>query len=175
MKFISTFLLFVLMLSCADKSEKKMIVFETSKPNSISTHKIVVDTLKSSYPVQIGNDKGLIKILGIKTYEGKKLTSSNFYISLNDIPKFTLYKQIDKNVLIDSNETVFLKDTVNYDYLNSALIKNMEFDFVRANTLYFNATLENPIVGKEIIGRFNLFYRTKKKGMVYGWITDDVK
>jgi hypothetical protein len=70
---------------------------------------------------------------------------------------------------------VLLKDTVNSDYLNSAIIKNVEFDFVRANTLYFNAILENPIDGKEIIGRFNLFYRTKKKGIVYGWITDEIK
>lgn len=35
--------------------------------------------------------------------------------------------------------------------------------------------MENPVEGKEILGRFNLLYQTKKKGKVYGWITDEIK
>lgn len=175
MKLTIKILILTLLVSCANKLENRLIDSEAKEHSSVATSEILVDTLNSSYPVQIGNDKGIIKVVGIRTYEDQKLMISDFVISLNGIPNFSISKRIDKSVLIDSNETVLLKDTVNSDYLNSAIIKNVEFDFVRANTLYFNAILENPIDRKEIIGRFNLFYRTKKKGIVYGWITDEIK
>lgn len=175
MKLFSKILIFVFLVSCSSKSENRLIDSENKEPKQVESNGIIVDTLKSSFPVQIGNDNGTVKVFGIRTYEDQKLTNSDFVISLNDVPNFSITRRIDKTVLIDSNETVLLKDTVNSDYLTSAIIKNVEFDFVRANTLYFNAILKNPIDGKEIIGRFNLFYRTKKKGIVYGWITDEIK
>ena len=144
-----------------------------SKP--IVSNQTIIDTIRTSFPVQIGNDKGLVKVVGIRTYRNEKLAGSNFVISLNNIPNFSITKRIDKSILIDSNETVLLKDTLNADFLKSAVIKTVEFDFVRSNTLYFNAVLENSLKAKEITGRFNLFYRTKKKGLIYGWVTDEIK
>lgn len=172
-----TLKIFVLafLVSCSNKSENNRIDSEIKESKPIESDKILTDTLDSSFPVQVGNDKGLVKVVGIRTYEGKKLTDSDFVISLNDITNYSISKKIDKSILIDSNTTVNYKDSVNSDYLNSAILKNVEFDFVRANTLYFNAILENAVDGKEIIGRFNLFYRTKKKGIVYGWFTDEIK
>lgn len=175
MKLPIKILILVFLASCSNNPENRLIESVGKELKPVASNEIIVDTLHSSFPVQIGNDNGSVNVVGIRTYENQQLTGSDFVISLNDIPSYSMIKRIDKTVLIDSNETVLLKDTVNSDYLNSAIIKNVEFDFVRANTLYFNAILENPIDGKEIIGRFNLFYRTKKKGMVYGWITDEIK
>ena len=163
------------MFSCSCKPENRLIDSVTKQIKPVESKKIMVDTLTSSFPLQIGNDKGFVKIVGIRTFEGQKLTKSDFIISLNEILNFSISKQLNKSILIDSNETVFFKDTVNTDYLNSAIIKNVKFNSVRANTLNFDAIFENSVDKKKIIGRFNLFYRTKKKGIVYGWITDEIK
>jgi hypothetical protein len=175
MKFTLIILILALVVSCKYQTEKKSIDSESKEQKIDKSNKIINDTINSSFPVRIGNDKGSVKIVGQRKYENKKLTTSNFVISLVDITNLSLSKRIDKSILIDQNKIIILKDTINSDYLDSAIIKNIEFDFVRANTLYFNAILENPIEGKEIIGRFNLFYRTKKKGTVYGWTTDEIK
>ncbi|WP_159038510.1 hypothetical protein [Brumimicrobium mesophilum] len=167
------FLLFYL-FSCSEKSENTLINSEALELNSIESNGIYLDTINSTYPLQIGNNKGFVKVFGVGTYKDQKLIKSDFLISLVNIPNFSISKKIDKAVIIDSNENLLLKDTVNYDYLDLAIIKNVEFKFVRANTLYFNAILENPIDGKIIRGSFNLFYRTKRKGEVYGWITDEI-
>ncbi len=170
---LKTFVLFFL-ISCFNKSENRIIEPEVKVSKSGASNKIITDTLNYSFPMGIGNDKGSVKVVGIRTYEDEKLASSYFIISLTDFKNYSVFKKIDKSILIDSNEIVLLKDTFNSDYLNLAIIKDVEFNFVRSNTLYFNAILENPIAKKEIIGRFSLFYRTKKKGIISGWITDEI-
>ena len=175
MKFTIIILLLTLVVSCKHKTENKLIDSVSKGQEIDNPNKIINDSVNSSFPVQIGNDKGSVTIVGYRKYEDNKLTTSSFIISLVDIAHISLSKKIVKSVLIDQNKTIMLKDTLNYDYLNSAIIKTIEFDFVRSNTLYFKAILENPIEGKEIIGRFNLFYRAKKKGKIYGWITDEIR
>lgn len=161
-------------ISCADHGKSKSTESEMNKSKTAEVNKVTSDTVTSSFPVQIGNDKGSVNVQGIRTFKGGKLTRSDFVISLADISNYSLVRDINKSDLIDSNGSVLLKDTIHSDYLNSAIIKEIEFDFVRANTLYFKAVLENSEKKKEIIGRFNLFYRTKKKGIIYGWITDEI-
>lgn len=163
------------LFSCSENGKNKSSVLELKESKVNESNKVTTDTMNSIFPVQIGNDKGSVNITGIRTFESGKLAKSGFVISLDEISDFSLVREIDKSVLIDSNGSVLLKDTINSDYLNSAVIKEIEFDFVRANTLYFKTVLENPAESKEITGRFNLFYRTKKKGIIYGWITDEVK
>ncbi len=163
------------MVSCSSKSENKLVDSDAEESKPVVAKQTISDTTRTSFPVQIGNDKGTVKIVGMRTFKNEKLAGSDFVISLNDIANSSITKRIDKGILIDSNETVFIKDTLNDDFLKSAVIKTIEFDFVRSNTLYFNAILENPLEAKEIFGRFNLFYRTKKKGLIYGWITDEIK
>lgn len=161
--------------SCSDNGKNKSMESELKESKVTELNKVTSDTLNSIFPVQIENDKGSVNITGIRTFKNGKLAESGFVISLVDISDFSLIRELDKSVLIDSNGTVLSKDTINSAYLNSAVIKEIEFDYVRANTLYFKTVLENPAESKEIIGRFNLFYRTKKKGNIYGWITDEVK
>jgi hypothetical protein len=175
MKLTVNILILIFLVSCSNKTENKVDESDTEEIKPVVSNQILSDSTRTSFPVQIGNDKGSVKIVGVRAFKDEELSSSDFIISLNDIANFSITKRIDKSVLIDSNETVLLKDSLKGDFLKSAIIKTIEFDFVRSNTLYFNAILENPLEGKEIIGRFNLFYRTKKKGVIYGWITDEIK
>lgn len=61
----------------------------------------------------------------------------------------------------------------------NSVIDKLKFRFVRGNTLYFDVELKNEIQQKKILGRFNLFYRTrggfKKKGKIYGFMIDEIQ
>ena len=174
MKYIISIAFILALAACANEENEKEGMATVIEEQSPEKNEIFRDTISSSFPVQIGNDKGLVQIVGERTFINKQLADSDFLVSLDEIQGFSISKYIDKEILIDSNKTVLLKDSINVDYLNGAIIKEVEFEFVRSNTLYFKVLFENPIDHKEIKGRFNLFYRTKKKGLVYGWITDEV-
>ncbi len=175
MKITLTSLLLFVFVACADNPNKKATDIKSNLSEDIAPSTTTIDTITSLFPIQIGNDQGEVKIVGMRTFENNKFTNSKFIIALNELQDFSISKEVNKTILIDSNKTVRLKDTIHSDYLNGAIIKTIEFDFVRSNTLYFKALLENPNAQKEILGRFNLFYRTNKKGKLYGWITDEIK
>ena len=174
MKYIIPILFFFTLTACANEENKKTGEAIVIEEKSSEKNELYRDTISSTFPVQIGNDVGLVQIVGERIFINEQLTDSDFLVSLGEIQDFSISKHLNKEILIDSNKTVLLKDSIKADYLNGAIIKEVEFEFVRSNTLYFKAVLENPIDHKEIKGRFNLFYRTKKKGLVYGWITDEV-
>ncbi len=148
-----------------------------TKPTLSKNHQITTsDSINSSTPIKTKNVSGIINILGKRVYKDQKITNSNFVISFTGIPpNLTFSKQIDKDILINKNQFVILKDSSKYDYLNTSIIKKIEFDFIRSKTLYFKTTLENPGKKKLIIGRFNIMYNVKRKGFVFGWITHKIK
>ena len=135
----------------------------------------LLDSISTSFPLQIENEKGEVVITSYPQYLDYELIANDFVITLKGISNYSLSKQINKHVLMDRISTLLLKDSINSKFIEEAVLQKVEFDFVRSNTLYFKAALLNPIEGKEILGRFNLFYRTAKKGTVYGWITDEVR
>lgn len=175
MRYRLKILVLILLTSCLNTSKNKLVKEKSEEPKTTVSNTVIADTTNTSFPIQIGNDKGLLKITAYRSYKDQKLTNSNFIITLADIPQYSMSKKLSKRDVIDANETVILKDTIHADYLNGAILKKIEFDFVRSNTLYFNAVLENSVAEKEILGRFSILYTTKQKGMIYGWITDEVK
>lgn len=170
-----TYILLIFLTSCLNKKEERTIDSNIRNPKPVISNQIVTDTIKTTSPISIGNNKGTITIIGSRTFKDKQLTKSNFVISLNDIPNISLTKRINKDTLINTNKTVYLKDTISDDLLASTVIKTITYTGIRSNTLFFSVVLEAPLKKKEIIGRFSLFYQTKKKGTIYGCFIDEVK
>ena len=172
MKYISVILLLSSVISCKQQEDNKSINIESTKKEEMTPLRISKDSINTSFPVQIENEKGFIKIFGQRQFKNNQLISSNFTISIADIPKYLLVQNIEKESFKISDTDLKKTDTIN---MNNFVIKNIKFEFVRANTLYFNAVLQNPLNKREIVGRFNLFYQTNKKGRVYGWIVDEIR
>lgn len=162
-----------LLYGCANNSEKKEAAPETEKQqvsDSVSYKSPIVDTINTAYPIQIGNHKGLVSVK--KIVEGKP---KYFVIDLDYRNEKVISVHVDKGVVIDSNKTRMFLDTLNLDHTHGATLTYVKYEFIRGNTLYFEATLENEAAQKEVYGRFNLFYGTPRKGEVYGWITDSIQ
>ena len=172
MKYIFVILLLTLTSSCKQQEDNKSINIESTKKEETTPLRISKDSINTSFPIQIENEKGFIKIFGQRQFKNNQLISSNFTISIADIPKYLLVQNIEKESFKISDTDLKKTDTIN---MNNFVIKNIKFEFVRANTLYFNAVLQNPLNKREIVGRFNLIYQTNKKGRVYGWIVDEIR
>ncbi|GJM34899.1 MAG: hypothetical protein DHS20C18_39000 [Saprospiraceae bacterium] len=151
-----------------DKQSEEAVKNEETPP-------IVQENTLMEYPIKIGNHKAVVRIVGWDILENGVSKGRRFKIELTEKGFELLSVDVDKSVLIDNNETVHFLDSLNADYTPQAVIKDITYDFIRGNTLYFKAILENPEQNKEILGRFNLFYGTERKGEIYGWITDEVK
>lgn len=145
------------------------------KPISSENNSSHEDSFTSTFPVQIGNEKGSVKIVGIRRIQDKTITNRTFTISLEGIKEHTLSKQIDRATFEQFKENALSKDAIGVDFWRDMTIQRLEFDFVRGNTLYFTAILKNRVAQKAIAGRFSVFYSSSKKGQVYGWITDEVQ
>ena len=178
MKLIPLLLVYiVLFTNCESKNQESSSTtgFQAVEDSTKKGSEIIRDTISAKAPVRIGNDFGKVHIKGVRVYRGNKLARSDFEISLEEIDAHPLVRPLNISSIVDSIQTVLFKDTTTQDYTQRAIIRSIDFEFVRANTLYFIAELENPTEHKEIFGRFSLFYRTQKKGQLYGWITDRVK
>jgi len=168
--FSAFILLFV--TGCANTSEKKVVVDLPEKQqlkDSIDRKAIILDTIKTSYPIQIGNDQALItvnKIMGNKP--------NHFIIDLDyrNEKAFSIYT--DKFALIDSTKKPFFLDTLLLDYTQGSTLTSVKYKAIRGSTLNFSAILENAAQQKWVEGRFNVFYDPARRGQIYGWITDTV-
>ncbi|GEM_PF-6114982 len=171
------FLLSALLLSaCTDQSPKDLSVKTIEQNAEAKAHPVKTkDSVTSRYNVQVGNDKGFVVIQGGRNLSDGIISNSTFNIQLQEIEEHFVEVNVNTSNLIDSNKFCYFLDSANQDFTSGAVIESIEFASIRSNTLYFKATLINPAESKLIQGRFNLFYRTKKKGMIYGWITDEVE
>ncbi len=147
---------------------------QTKKTKKQTTHEIPsqvqVDTILNTYRFKIVNDTAT---LGIKKIV---LNSKNkFILDLDYRDSKILVQELSKKDVIDENKTRFFLDTLTNDYTNQAALNDIKFKYTRGSTLYFEAILIDTIQKNKIFGRFNLFYKTQRKGDVYGWITDEVK
>ena len=162
----------LLACGCANTSEKKEIENVTKKQKEkdvVDKKSPLLDTLTTTYPIQIGNDKALITV--------KKIIGGNpnhFLIDLDyrNEKAFSVYA--DKQVLIDSTKSPFFLDTIQLDYTAGAILTSIKYKAIRGSTLNFSAVLENEAQQKIVEGRFNIFYDPARRGQFYGWITDSV-
>lgn len=175
MKLIIQIIMLLFLISCSKKIDNKTIETQTKDEQPVSIITTHIDTLQTDYPMKIANDKGVIAITAVKTYKDKKLSASNFTISLKDIPNHSFSEEIDANLIIEVNKDEFLQDSLTSKYINSVILKEVIYQSVRSNSLYFKGVLEDPIAEKEIIGRFAVFYPERAEGRLYGWITDEVR
>ena len=173
MKIFLAAIVTLLLVSCSSDSKRHNSSSSSEKENK-NAEALVVDTLTKSFPIQLGNDKGQLKIIEEKEFELQKFKDNRFIVSLEGFPGISFSKDIDMRTILEFAKED-LKGPVTFDYLEEAIIVEIDFTGVRSNTLMFNARLINSKQGKEILGRFSLFYRTGKKGKVYGWFVDEVR
>jgi hypothetical protein len=157
---------------CGNTTEKKEIIGDAEKQlldDSVKSNLPTLDTVKTTYPVQIGNDMGLISIVKVSSNK-----PSHFIIDLDyrNEKVFSIY--VDKQVLIDSTVRPMFLDTLHLDYTLGATLASVKYKAIRGSTLNFSAVLVNEEQQKQVEGRFNVFYNPARKGKVYGWITDTV-
>jgi len=160
------------LFGCANTTEKKKVISDTEKPqlkDTVPTKLTTLDTIKTTYSIQIGNDKGLISVLKISSNK-----PDHFIINLDyrNEKVFSIYT--NKQVLIDATITPMFLDTLQLDYTRGAILTSVNYRGIRGSTLNFSAVLKNEEQHKKIEGRFNVFYNPARSGKVYGWITDTV-
>jgi hypothetical protein len=107
--------------------------------------------------IKIENDKYDLVITKNSDYRGR--IPSNFEIDLikgND------------TVLVSFVDYYCLHDSIREKY-SDFIINEVNYEFVRSNRIYFNATFADSQVKNKITADFAIFYRTKKKGQVDFW------
>lgn len=167
MRYLKHIVFFIIIIQyiCCIESKKETI---KDKYTSVPVAK-AVDTVLTTYRFKIVNDTAILNIQKIN--EDLK---NHFILHLNYRGKNVLTKRLDKANIIEENQSRMFLDSINNDYTAKSNIKDIEFLFTRGSTLYFKCTLENNLEKKKIHGRFNLFYKSDRRGLVYGWITDEV-
>ena len=131
---------------------------------------IRIDTSVVSYNLQIGNDPARVEVTTISNNDAKDFSLDFFHKN-----EKKLSRSISKSDLIELNSSKLFLDSLTQDHTKDARLVDFKYQFVRGNTLYFEAMMRNEAQKKRIYGRFNMFYQTYRKGEIYGWITDSVK
>ena len=172
------------LFSCQNSTKKEVLKIEKQTVESLDTiinyWEIKTDTAIQIDTVRIGND---FYQLEIKTFS---LNDSSI-IRWNTLNKPTTYKDIyhsyatdltlkkGKTIILKSkidNET--FKDSLDGDFLNHSILKEVSFDFVRSNRLYFKSKFNVPDTGWMFENQFAIFYKTNKKGQINFWGFKDI-
>lgn len=164
------FFVMLMLFSCQSDSKTE----QTTKQPKLEQPASPRDTLIQQYPERIGNDMVTIEVMNMPPVT-ENAKDRHWKIRMERKGKTELAIDVTPYVLFKLNQTVLFKNAANADFTDGAVIKEIAYKSVRANTLYFSTILENPEEGKEIEGRFNLFYSTDRKGEIYGWVTDEVR
>lgn len=139
------------------------------------------DTLPKTHEVNIEND---IYLLELKTYS---LNDSSI-VRINDTNKPEVYKDIyhDRvtDIILKRGNTVILnsqvktanfKDSLGGDFLKYSVLRDVKFDFIRSNRLYFKADIDVPDTDWAVGLDFAIFYRTDKKGRIDYWNVKEIE
>ncbi|NVK73278.1 MAG: DUF4738 domain-containing protein [Oceanospirillaceae bacterium] len=160
-----------------DKSnaEGSMVAATTELDTTVVYWQIDLDTLNSDSSIQIGNE---YYELEIATYS---LNDSSISW-VNDLSKDVIYLDIYHNretniSLIRQGDTILesiitkseFEHLFDEEFYSRCQIRNIEFDFVRSNRVYFNVTLSVPDTDWYEEAAMAIFYRTTKKGQVDYW------
>ncbi|MEL6673414.1 MAG: hypothetical protein AAFR61_14515 [Bacteroidota bacterium] len=136
---------------------------------------VVHDTLFTQTPIRIGNDRGQVGIQGAFERTDGHLTDSEFELSLMGFPNRDFRRKLSKIDLIDSCGYVCFQAEDVKDFTEGAVLQEITYDFIRANSLYFIATLYQPQLGKSITGKFGIIYQFDREGEIYFWYTDGIR
>jgi len=172
LRYARLLILLVYIVGCRqgeDREKLRDLKTELSSDSSNIKKNPVADTTLTRYPMAIANDKSVVEVRRIR--KGRTL---DWQIRLIRAKKEILRTPVTKTLVVDSNSTVFYQDSLHQKYMVGAIIREISYDFIRANSLYFNVIFENTEADKEIQGRFNLYYGPKRKGEIYGFITDNM-
>lgn len=138
------------------------------------------DTIRKKHEVKIGND---IHQIELKTYS---LNDSSI-IRINDFNKPIIYKDIyhdyiteitlkkGNNLILKSQvKKSTFKDSLDSDFLKYSVLRDVEYEFIRSNRLYFKAQINVPDADWSFGTDFAIFYRTEKKGRIDYWNIKDI-
>lgn len=173
MKQLSIIGIFTLALACGTSEDKAPVSTDIQVVEPTNVVKVSTDTTLTSYPMRIANDRGTLYVTSIKQFENQELTDSRFNITLDGFNDYNLNTEIDVKTLLEDTRTSKDVDSTAVNYLESAVIKELKYDFIRSNSLYFQAFLEHPNYSQDRVYRFGLFYRTKKEGSIFGRLVLD--
>ena len=143
---------------------------ETSSHETLDTIEVAEDVVTQTedqayYPTQIGNDKGWISVVEKRIWTNGQLTESEFDLVLEDVRDYSATLTLNRDSIANQlrKENSALADT-----LAGAVITNLYYQGIRSNAHYFMVELEHPTLNKVYSGRFGWFYRTRKKGQLFG-------
>ena len=145
-KFI-TLIAILLLISCNQANNSK--TSETIESEKLSEINKVFETA-----IKIENDSAKVIV--------KHKSDNDFEISLHQEDSIFL-TSIDEQFISTIDSLASFTST-------DVLIEKVEYKSIRANTLHFDYKAVYQNSGTQIHGRFNLFYRTEKKGEIYGTV-----
>lgn len=147
------------------KSSSKDVIEKKYLPIDIDTTEKVIRLSMYNEPYSLKikryclNDSSVINEAGIK---GALNISHNyaFRIILVKANKVVLSKQVNKETF---------KDSLNAQLYTAELLRNVQYDFVRTNRLYFKAMITNPQTNQNDEIQFAVFYKTNRIGELNFW------
>lgn len=146
------------------------IELNVSKPELSDTIcQFGVDTSRKFEKVQIGNDFYELEIISYckKSSSVKRISVVNQPTNIVDDYETDIILLFEKDTILKSrvNKKTF-KDGLNEELYHYAVLKDVDFDFIRSNRLYFKAFFKILKAEKNIELDFAIFYRTNKKGQI---------
>lgn len=157
---------------CVNSSKHKELNDATENrqvKDSVQYKLPVLDTVKTTYPIQIGNDKALVTV-----HEIRRSKPDHFIIELDYRNEKVFSVNVDKQTLMDVDKTPVFLDTLFLDYTQRAALTAVKYEAIRGSTLYFEGIFEDAERQKAVKGRFNVFYNPSRKGQIYAWHSDTV-
>ena len=107
------------------------------------------------------NDSSLV--IASKNNDPKTTTIAHNYVS-----RIKLNRGEEKVLDIEIDKAIF-KDSLDTEFYKLATIREVEYESVRSNRLYFKAILAVPDTDRLYQARFGIFYQTNKKGRLGYW------
>lgn len=170
-------------IACTSTSEKNnadakgnAAVVTTELDTTVIYWETDVDTVKADSSIRVGNE---YYDLNIATYS---LNDSSISW-VNDLNRDLIYKDVYHNratiiSLSGKNDTIIaavldkseFEDLLDSEFYNRCYLKNIEYDFIRSNRIYFKVTLIVPDTDWQMDGMMAIFYKTSKKGVVDSWL-----
>lgn len=138
--------------------------------SEITYWKTDYDTITETNEINIENET---YHLNTKTYclndsSIVKKSDNITFIYHNYISELTLKKGNFIVLKSQINKEIF-KDSLDNDFYRHSILKNIKFNFVRSNRLYFKSKFNLPETDWIIESDFAIFFRTNKKGKINYW------
>lgn len=145
----------------------------TSKNDTVITYwQLEFDTITKKQKIRIEND---FYELSIKSY---CLIDNSISKTSNYDKSKTIYHNYETEILLTlKNDTILISkitketfsDSLSGDFYKYTVLKDVEYNNVRSNRLYFKAFLNVPDSNCAAEAEFAIFFKTNKKGQIDYW------